>query len=196
MRSRLFGAAVLLCGLAGAPAVHAEELLFQQSSFFDAVDEVRVGGAFHQVYGGLFPFDPALYSFARPETVSFDVLFRSPEMFAWFGSPRPEFGATVSLTGYESMAHLGLTWQLQVFDSPFFIQGTFGAALNNGYTIGAPAGYKNMGCNLGFYESAGIGADLPGKLTATLTYEHTSNLSLCTPNEGLSNLKFQLGMKF
>lgn len=196
MRSKLFSAALLLCGLIAAPSAHAEELLFQQSSFFDSVDEVRVGGAFHDFYPGLWPFDPVKYRFDRPTAVSLDVLFRSPELFAWIGSPRPEFGATVSLNGYESMAHLGLTWQLQVFDSPFFVQGTLGAALNNGYASGAPAGYKNMGCNLGFYESAGVGADLPGNLTATLTYEHTSNWTLCMPNEGLSNLKFQMGMKF
>jgi hypothetical protein len=179
---------------------HAQEVnpLFQPGSFFDAVDEVRLGGGLQNVYHGLFPVIADRFDFTRPEVVSFDVLFKSPNIdaFTWIGSPRPEIGATISLTGYESMAHLGLTWQAYILDSPFFVQGTLGGAVNNGYASGAPAGYLNLGCNYGFYESAGVGADLPGNLTWTLTYEHTSNLKLCMPNEGLSNLKFQMGMKF
>lgn len=191
---------MLLCGLIGTPAAHAQDLssLFQPGSFFDAVDEVRVGVGFQNAYHGLFPVIADRFDFTRPEVVNFDVLFTSPNLdaFAWIGSPRPELGATISLTGFESMAHLGLTWQAYILDSPFFVQGTLGGAVNNGYTTGAPAGYLNMGCNYGFYESAGVGADLPGNLTWTLTYEHTSNLNFCSKNDGLSNLKFQMGMKF
>jgi lipid A 3-O-deacylase len=198
MRFRLFSAAALLCGLGAAQAAHAEDLLLQQSSIFNPIDEVRLGGGFHSMYGALFPIYLDLFSFDRPEVVTFDVLFSSPDLdaFRWIGSPRPEIGATISLGGYESILHLGLTWQVQVLESPFFLQGTLGGALNNGYLSGGPPGYRRMGCNYGFYESVGVGADLPGDLTVTVTYEHTSNWSLCAYNDGLSNLKLQMGMKF
>jgi hypothetical protein len=33
-------------------------------------------------------------------------------------------------------------------------------------------------------------------VTVTLRYEHISNLELCSPNDGLSNLGLMVGVKF
>ena len=164
----------------------------------DIVDEVRIGGNFHDVYYTMIPQNFGEWDTSRFEDVSFDILFTSPDMdaFRWIGSPRPELGTTLNLRGQDSLFHAGLTWQLPVFDTPFYLEGTFGAALNTGYLDNAPAGRNNFGCRVNFYERFGVGANLSESVTATLTYEHTSNADLCDENDGLSNFGLRVGMKF
>ncbi len=55
---------------------------------------------------------------------------------------------------------------------------------------------KNFGCRVNFYERFGIGANLSDNVTATVSYEHTSNNSWCEANDGLSNFGVRLGWKF
>lgn len=162
------------------------------------VDEVRVGLHAHEAHYALIPFDTGAYSLSEVNDVSFDVLFVSPDIdaFRWIGSPRPEIGTTLNFAGKESTAHLALTWQLPVFDTPVFLEGTFGAAIHTGYLTDAPPGRKNLGCRVNFYERFGVGVNLNENTTALLTYEHTSNAELCAANEGYSNLGVRLGVKF
>lgn len=193
----LITAALVVGGLAAVPARAQDAGLFSPTPLFESIDEVRIGGAFHRAYRKLFPTNPALFNFNHFEDVSFDVLFRSPDIdaFRWIGSPRPELGTTISTTGKESILHLGLTWQAHIFTLPIFVEATLGAALNNGYHNNAPPSAFDLGCPLGFYERVGIGVDLPAEFTASLGYEHTSNWNLCTHNAGLTNIGFRLGKK-
>jgi hypothetical protein len=200
MRSALFiGAAIALAAaLPGAAQGQDFGALTAPASIFDSVDEIRFGAEFHHVYPTLILADPSQLDFSRLEDVTFDVLFRSPELdaFRWIGSPRPDLGATISLTGHESFVHLGLTWQVHVFDTPVFVEGTLGGAANNGYADNAPVGYYNQGCPLGFYERVGIGVDLPSNMTLLVNYEHSSNWGLCSENRGMTNGGVKLGFKF
>lgn len=121
------------------------------------VSEFRAGFYAHSVdEAGSNGQEP---NFANWEDVTFEVLFRSPDIdvFRWIGSPKPNVGATISLVNKESMVHLGLTWQVPIFDSPFFVEGTLGGALHNGAMNGATLPMRNLGCSLLFYQSAGIG---------------------------------------
>lgn len=164
----------------------------------DIVDEVRLGGHFHNVYWTMLPQGFGDWDWSKPGDVSFDVLFKSPEhdVFRWLGSPRPEVGVNLSLSGYESLLYFGLTWQVPVFETPFYLEGTFGGAAHSGYLTGAPGEFRNMGCRVNFYERFGVGANLSENVTATLTYEHTSNNDYCVANAGLSNFGLRLGWKF
>lgn len=165
---------------------------------FDIVDEVRLGIHFHRVYYTMIPQNLQKWDMERLENVSFDVLFTSPDMdaFRWIGSPRPEIGATINMSGEDSLFHAGLTWTVPLFDSPFYVEGTFGAAATTGYLNDAPPGRANYGCRINFYERFGVGAHLLDNLTATLTYEHSSNAGLCDRNDGISNVGLRLGWKF
>ncbi len=187
--------AALCSALAIGPALAEDPML----SSVSIVDEVRFGFHYHDVYTGFIPSSTTGWRFDQLEDLSFEVLFASPQIdiFKWIGSPRPNVGATVNLQGQDSMAHLGLTWQLRPISSiPVFLEATFGAALNTGYINNAPPGFRNLGCNLQFYEQFGLGVDVTDNMRAILTYEHTSNAGLCSANDGLSNLGLRVGWQF
>lgn len=163
-----------------------------------ALDEFRAGVFAHNAYVGFIPTSTN-FDFSRIEDVKFSALFASPEIdaFQWIGSPRIETGATLNLSGRgENIVHANLNWQLGLFDTPLYVELGLGAALTDGALSGAAAPARNFGCALNFYESAGIGAHISETMTATLVYEHISNLGICTPNDGLSNVGIQIGFKF
>jgi len=139
-----------------------------------------------------------LLNLTRLQNINFEVLFRSPDMdaFRWIGSPRPIIGLTANLGGLESMAYAALTWQVPLFESAFFIEASFGAAISNGALSGAVFPARNLGCSLNFYESGAIGMNIDDNITILLSLEHASNAKLCSPNRGLSNLGVKLGYKF
>jgi len=184
--------------LAAVPA--AAQSLTTPEPFADIVDEVRIGIHAHDVDYTALPSRPGQWDLSEIEDLSFDVLFTSPDLdvFRWIGAPRPDLGVTINLDGEDSLAHLGLTWQLPVFDTPFYLEGTFGAAIHNGYLDGSPdtASRHNFGCRVNFYERFGVGANISEQMTATLTYEHTSNNEWCDNNQGLSNFGVRVGWKF
>lgn len=162
------------------------------------LDELRVGGFFHNAYQGFLPTSPN-WTLNTLSDIKFSALFASPEIdaFAWIGSPRPEIGATLNLSGFsESIVHANLNWQIPVFDTPLYLEVGLGAAVTNGALTGAAAPARNMGCSVGFYDAVGIGANLADNVSLTLRYEHVSNLEICSPNEGLSNLGLMLGVRF
>ncbi len=194
-------AAALLLSTVASGAL-AQNLLYSPqpaNQWSDVLSEVRVGVHAHAAWPYFLPLtSPTNFDYSHINDISLDLLFRSPEIdaFRWIGAPRPNLGGTLNLAGKESMVHLGLTWQAHLFDSPVYVEGTLGAAANNGYLTGAPAGYRNMGCRVQFYEEFGVGTDIGSNATATLTYEHTSNAELCAANQGLSNFGLRIGYKF
>lgn len=183
-------------GMASAPALGFDML--DPNPVAGIVDELRFGVNAHDVHHAALPFQVGEWNLSRIEDVSFDVLFTSPDMdaFRWIGAPRPEIGATINLNGSDSMVHANLTWQLPVFETPFYLEAGLGAAIHNGALTGAAAGRKNFGCRVNFYERWGVGAHISDNATATLTYEHTSNNGWCDANDGLSNVGLRLGWKF
>jgi len=188
MSLKSLGLAVAALGLF-CPAASAQGL---------ALDELRAGGFFHNAYQGFLPTSPN-WTLDRLQDLKFSALFASPEIdaFAWIGSPRPEIGATLNLDGFsESFVHANLTWQLPIFDTPFYLEAGFGAALTNATLDGAALPARNLGCPVAFYDAFGLGANLSDEVTLTLRYEHISNLELCARNDGLSNLGVMLGVKF
>lgn len=186
----------LWLGLSSLPALAQD--MFEPQPMENIVDELRIGLNAHDVHHAALPFLVGEWDTSRVEDVSFDVLFTSPDIdaFRWIGAPRPEIGATLNLAGRDSLVHANLTWQLPVFDTPFYLEAALGAAIHDGALTGAEPGRKNFGCRVNFYERWGVGAHLSENATATLTYEHTSNNDWCEANEGLSNVGLRLGWKF
>lgn len=173
--------------------------LMSPEPFAGIVDEIRIGLNAHDVNYTLFA-KPWEYKLDQIEDISFDVLFTSPDLdaFRWIGSPRPDVGVTINLDGQDSLAHFSLTWQLPIFDTPFYLEGAFGGAIHNGHLTDSPdpTRFSNFGCRVNFYERYGVGAHLSETVTASLLYEHTSNNGWCATNQGLSNVGLRLGWKF
>ena len=183
--------------MAGAGVAQAGSL--DDAYGFDAgiVSEVRGGIHAHAATTAFLPWN-GTYDFSDVSDVSFDVLFTSPDMdaFSWLGSPRPELGATINFNGGESLAHAALVWQLPILDSQFYLEGALGAAIHSGHLDDAPPGERNLGCRVNFYERFGAGMNVTENVTATLTYDHTSNADLCEFNDGFSNIGVRIGWKF
>lgn len=160
------------------------------------VSELRAGFHAHSI-DELGPSGEIL-NLTNWEDVTFEVLFRSPDVdaFRWIGSPKPNFGATISLAGKESMVHLGLTWQVPLFDTAIFFEGTLGGALHNGALTGAAKPLRNLGCSLLFYQSAGIGVQVSDNMNVMLAWEHASSANVCAPNRGLTDVGIKVGYRF
>lgn len=162
------------------------------------VSELRLGIYAHDAYPAWLPSDWSKFHFDQIRDVNVELLFRSPEndVFKWLGSPRPTLGVTVNLAGQESLMHLGLTWHVPIFETPFYLEGTLGGAVHNGELGGHLGKLRPQGCRFGFYSGVGVGANLTDRLTATLSYEHMSNADLCADNFGLTNVGLRIGFKF
>lgn len=188
MNRPLAALALALLAGSGAHAASAQEF---------GLDEVRAGLFYHSAYGGFLPTGNN-WDFSRLEDVKFSALFTSPdiEAFRWIGSPRPELGATLNFNGRENIVHANLNWQIPVFETPLYLELGFGAAVTDGALSGAARPARNFGCSFNFYDAAGIGANVSENVTVTLRYEHISNLELCSPNDGLSNIGLMVGFKF
>lgn len=165
------------------------------------IQEVRLGPALSNLE--LNPtrmlFEPDLSSFlkARLDTIQFDVIMRSPELFAWIGSPRPSLGGVINVMGYESMVHAGLNWQVRLGESPFYTEFGLGLGVHNGYLTGAPVGYRDLGCRVLNEWQYGAGYDVNDKIAVTATWKHVSGFLFgCDPNDGINTFGVTAGWKF
>lgn len=159
------------------------------------VDELRGGIMAHSTDetgpGGTF------WNLTRIQDANVELLFTPLDIWTGWGEIRPHVGATVNFSGLESMAYAGLSWKVNLFDSPVFLEGAFGAAVHNGAFSGAAAPARDLGCALLFREAANIGVDINESASVMLTLEHASHAGLCGPlNRGLTNLGIRVGVKF
>jgi lipid A 3-O-deacylase len=146
-----------------------------------------------------FWFEPILTSFAksRLDTLHFDIIMQSPELFTWIGGARPTFGGALNFGGYESLLHAGLNWQFRLGESPFYTEVGLGMAVHNGYLDNAPAGFRNLGCPVLSHWQYGAGMDVNDKVTVTATWKHISGWVLgCNPNDGINTFGVSAGWKF
>jgi hypothetical protein len=167
------------------------------------IAEVRAGVMIDEVE----LYDAAPHIVPRPDTislgnlstVSFDVLFRSPDIaaFRWLGSPRPTVGFDYDFR-HESMAHLSLNWHIPLGSSRFYVEPELGGAIHNGALTGAVAPARNLGCRTLFYWSINVGYEISDRLDLNLTQQHASQAGLCgvTTNQGINYIGMRLGYKF
>lgn len=168
------------------------------------LQEVRLGGALSSIE--LHPYSifvPNLSSFdpANLDSVTFDALFRTPHIavFDWLGSPRLELGAVLNLRGRENVVHAGLNWHLPVFETPLFLEMSWGVGFTDAALEGAAKPFRNVGCNPLVHWSMGVGAEIDANWNVVARLQHVSHALLCgndVPNEGVNNFGIALGYKF
>jgi len=161
------------------------------------LSEIRGGIYAHSVDepGNFF----GVFNAERIQDLNVELLFDTPSVTEWvtLGELRPHVGAVLNTAGLESMVYAGVSWTVPLFDTPIFIEGTFGGALHNGNTSGTaiyPA--RDLGCSLLFRESASIGVQVSEQASIMATIEHASNANLCNGNRGLTNMGIRVGWKF
>lgn len=153
--------------------------------------EIRMGGYYH----GLRVAAPH----AREDNdldYNAEILFDSPAVLSWLGSPRPQLGTTIAHHG-TSLTYAGLDWTANLTDAVFFDFG-LGGAVHDGRLAGtSPNNNENRyGCRVLFHENISIGYRLTESVSVMGTIEHMSNASLCDYNEGLTNAGVRLGYNF
>lgn len=177
--------------LIAAPAAQAQVL---------GVDEVRGGVFAHSADDQGSTSLNGMFDISRIEDANVELLFTVPglaDIDPVFGTLRPHIGATLNTAGRESMVYAGLSWTYFLFDSPLFVEGSFGGALHNGASTGAVYPLRNLGCSPLFRESASVGYAFSAQASMMLTIEHASHAFLCGPeNRGLTNVGVRFGYSF
>jgi len=190
MSSMRFWGTVVCALVSGAAPALAQDF---------ALSEVRGGVFAHSVDepGAFF----GVFDTSRVQDLNVEMLFAVPSLTQWvsWGEVRPHLGATVNFGGLESMVYAGVSWTVPVFDSPVFVEASFGGAVHNGGTgpygtAIAPA--RDLGCSILFRESASVGVMVTDSASVMATIEHASNANLCDSNRGLTNMGIRFGWKF
>ena len=179
---------VLAATLLGASVARAQDMGFS---------ELRGGIMAHSVDDSSGTTTFGFLNLTRVQDANVELLFKPFDGLGWLGSPRPTVGATVNFGGLESQVYAGLTWHAQVFNTPFFVEGMFGAAATNGQFHNAVYPARSLGCPILFHEAASVGYDLTENADIMLTLEHASHAGLCgSDNRGLTDLGVRVGFKF
>lgn len=151
------------------------------------VNEIRGGVYAHDQFGPAHEPDNA--------DINGEILFDSPDFLSWMFSPRPRFGGTMSGNGGTSIVYLDLGWTIDL-GTKFFLDGSVGGAWHDGRLRGSTNGENQYGCRLNFHESGSIGYRVTPALSIMASIEHISNASLCSVNDGLTNIGMRIGYSF
>jgi lipid A 3-O-deacylase len=181
----------VFAALAGAIAL----LPVTAAAQLKVVDELKIGGLSHDVgFLGRHVEGGA--------DVNVEVLFTSPDLFRYIGSPRPHIGADINTSGNTSDGYFGLTWGIMLIQNLFgagdgvFANGSLGGAIHDGNIDTAPPGEKRLGSRILFRESAELGYQINPRLNISGILSHISNANLGVHNAGITSAGARLGVKF
>jgi lipid A 3-O-deacylase len=159
------------------------------------VDELKIGGLAHDVgFLGQHVESGA--------DVNLEVLFKSPELFRYIGSPRPHIGGDINTSGNTSYGYFGLTWGIMLIQNLFgngdgiFLNGSFGGAVHDGYLNSAPPDRKKLGSRILFRESLELGYQVNPVISVSAILDHISNANLATHNAGITSAGARIGFRF
>lgn len=183
-------------GVVAAACVAATALLpVTAAAQAKLVDELKIGGLAHDV--GVFG-----HHVEGGADVNVEVLFTSPDLFRYIGSPRPHIGADINTAGNTSDGYFGLTWGIMLIQNLFgagdgiFANGSFGGAVHNGYLNSAPPDRKKLGSRILFRESLELGYQVNPVVSVSAILDHISNADLAQHNAGITSAGARIGFRF
>ncbi len=152
------------------------------------VSEIRIGVLAH---------DQGPFSSNKEDGIdaNFEILFSSPDFLDIIWSPRPHIGVTYNAYGDTSQAYLGLTWEWD-FWQDFFAGFSLGGAVHDGELTTLALDKKELGCRVLFRESITLGYRFNKHYSIMGFFDHISNASLCSNNEGLETAGVRFGYRF
>jgi hypothetical protein len=154
------------------------------------ISEVKIGAQAHDV--------PYMWSGfnKEPYTVDLNVEVQfSPSLYFWGGRLFPALGATINFDGHTSKAYLDARWQKE-FDNNFFFALGLGIAIHNGETFTTAPDFKQLGRRVLFHDTIEIGYRLDPRQSVSIFFEHISNASTASKNQGLDTLGVRYGYRF
>lgn len=183
----------LVLGLIGLGPTSAQQ--FSSSSepgLFGIFDEVRTGGSF-----SIQPdYEPGFI-------LRGELIFRSfvPPFDNYFANtllrPRVHVGGNLA-TGNHGVSQVfsGFTWNFPLF-SKLFLEATFGLTVHDG-PLESPGGGLDLGCELLFRESIGVGVDLGQHWRVLAAADHSSHAHLICDggNSGITHAGVYVGYRF
>ena len=159
------------------------------------VDELKIGGLAHDVgFLGRHVEGGA--------DVNVEVLFTSPDLLSYIGSPRPHIGADINTSGNTSDGYFGLTWGIMLIQNLFgagdgiFANGSLGGAVHDGYLNSAPPDRKRLGSRILFRESLELGYQVNPVVSVSAILDHISNANLASRNAGITSAGARIGFRF
>jgi lipid A 3-O-deacylase len=159
------------------------------------IDELKVGGLAHDVtFLGRHVEGGA--------DVNVEVLFTSPDLLRYIGSPRPHVGADINTSGNTSDGYFGLTWGIMLIQNLFgagdgiFANGSLGGAVHDGYLNSAPPDRKKLGSRILFRESLELGYQINPVVNVSAILDHISNANLAPHNAGITSAGARIGFRF
>lgn len=159
------------------------------------VDELKVGGLAHDV--GFLG-----HHVEGGADVNVELLFTSPELLRYIGSPRPHIGGDINTAGNTSDGYFGLTWGIMLIQNLFgagdgiFANGSLGGAVHDGYLNSAPPDRKKLGSRILFRESLELGYQINPVVSVSAILDHISNANLATHNAGITSAGARIGFRF
>ena len=184
-----FGAAagIALGSLAPLPALGQALGQAPPSRF---ISEVKIGALVHDV--------PYMWSGFNKEPYAVDlnveILF-SPLATFWGGTISPALGATINFNGDTSRIYLDARWQKECENNLFYAFG-LGLALHNGETFSFDSEAKQLGRRVLFHPNAEVGYRLDPHQSVSIYFEHISNASTASKNQGMDTLGVRYGFRF
>jgi lipid A 3-O-deacylase len=182
---------LVLAALVGAVAL----LPVTATAQLKLVDEVKVGGLAHDIgFLGRHVEGGA--------DVNAELLFTSPDLFRYIGSPRPHIGADINTSGNTSDGYFGLTWGIMLIQNLFgagdgiFANGSLGGAIHDGHLDRAPPDRKRLGSRILFRESLELGYQVNPVVSVSAILDHISNANLAPRNAGITSAGARIGFRF
>jgi lipid A 3-O-deacylase len=186
---RAVGLGILLSLFAGPAAARDAEVEPASSGW---IYDAKIGAQVHDV--------PYMWSGFHKEPYSVDMNFEvmfGPSVTFWGGTLRPALGATVNFAGYTSKAYIDARWQHEFSNCAFFALG-LGIAVHDGNDESwvRDPDHKLLGRRVLFHPNFEWGYRLSDHNSVSLFYEHISNASTATKNQGLDTLGIRYGYRF
>jgi lipid A 3-O-deacylase len=159
------------------------------------VDQFKIGGMAHDIgFLGRHVEGGA--------NINVELLFTSPDLFRYIGSPRPHIGGDINTSGNTSYGYFGLTWGIMLIQNLFrsgdgiFANGSLGGAVHDGHLNTAPPDRKKLGSRILFRESLELGYQITPAISVSAILDHISNANLASHNAGITSAGARIGFRF
>jgi hypothetical protein len=165
----------------------------------EADADERRGGWLHEIRGGVLAHDvDHLWTGENVEDgvdLNAEMIFARPAVSALEGRIRLNAGASINTAGNTSKVYGGMLWEWEARFGLFFDVG-LGLAVHNGELDTNKPDRKSLGSRVLFRTAIEVGYSFNTHHRIALSFDHVSNASLASPNDGMDTLGLRYCYRF